>query len=108
MDPHNTAILTRGETEWLNGSKYVSKTHEYKMKSTIRKKLDSLVNIELPLIEKSGFFYNDLTIFGKILTDYSKIEKSNITNIVNCAQKSSLGRDLDPGPLPYQGNALPG
>ena len=22
--------------------------------------------------------------------------------------KDSLGRDLDPGPLPYQGNALPG
>lgn len=22
--------------------------------------------------------------------------------------KESLGRELDPGPLPYQGNALPG
>ena len=24
------------------------------------------------------------------------------------SMKGSLGRDLDPGPLPYQGNALPG
>jgi hypothetical protein len=24
------------------------------------------------------------------------------------AKKGSPGRDLDPGPLPYQGNALPG
>jgi hypothetical protein len=23
-------------------------------------------------------------------------------------KEASLGRDLDPGPLPYQGNALPG
>jgi hypothetical protein len=23
-------------------------------------------------------------------------------------KQESLGRDLDPGPLPYQGNALPG
>jgi len=23
-------------------------------------------------------------------------------------KQGSLGRDLDPGPLPYQGNALPG
>ena len=36
-------------------------------------------------------------------------ENSHIpSNIGTCAQKRSLGRDLDPGPLPYQGNALPG
>ena len=108
MNSHTTAILTRAEIEWLNGLKDVSKTHEYKMKSVIRKKLDTLANTELPLIEKSGFFYNDLTKFGKKLTDYSKVEKSIVSNFINCAQKRSLGRDLDPGPLPYQGNALPG
>ena len=79
------------------------------MKCAIRKKLDILANVELPLIEECGFFSDELTKFGKTLTIYSKIENSVKTrNVVNCAQNKSLGRDLDPGPLPYQGNALPG
>jgi hypothetical protein len=36
------------------------------------------------------------------------IEKSLCTIDNNNEIFGSLGRDLDPGPLPYQGNALPG
>ena len=101
---------------WLAGSKNISKTYEYKMKSTIRKKLDTLFNTELPLIQNSGLFPRNLTAFGKNLTAFGKnltassMVHNSITgsDIKNIAQSRSLGRDLDPGPLPYQGNALPG
>ena len=37
------------------------------------------------------------------------LESSNKAKIELLKSKQgSLGRDLDPGPLPYQGNALPG
>ncbi len=79
------------------------------MNSSIRRKWQNFLNLELPLIEKSGIILDDLTVFSKDPTICSKAKYSiNSPNSANCAQNKSLGRDLDPGPLPYQGNALPG
>ena len=39
---------------------------------------------------------------------YTVNNKEKSENIAPFLKKGSLGRDLDPGPLPYQGNALPG
>jgi hypothetical protein len=63
------------------------KSYEYKMKCTIRKKLHTLTKLELPLIQNSGFFSNDLTVFGKNLTTIGKVDNSiNSSNSKNCAQ----------------------
>ena len=109
MNTHEKAFLTRREMEWLCGITLISKNYEYKMKSSIRKKLGILFKTELPLIQNSGIFPEYLTLFGKDLT--SKSKDNDIQDPINTkiqTQNKSLGRDLDPGPLPYQGNALPG
>ena len=106
---YESVFFTKSELLWLKGELEISKDYEYKMKCHMRKKLDILMSIDLPLIRKSNLFSKNLTTFSKILTDAGKIHNStNSLDIDYCAQKRSLGRDLDPGPLPYQGNALPG
>jgi hypothetical protein len=104
---HHNAFLTRREMEWLNGVRLGSKNYEYKMKSALRKKLGILIDIELPLIHKSGLFDNDLTTFSKYLTTYGNVENSASTsNNENCAQKWWAGRDLNPRTPPCQGGIL--
>ena len=90
----NRALLTRTELSWLQGKKFnISVSHEYKIKSQIRKKLRILSSLELPLLEKIGIFSDDLTIFGKNLTTYSKVDNSfNSSNTENCAQ-NMVGRE---------------
>ena len=39
---------------------------------------------------------------------YTVNRLANSQIIASFSEIKSLGRDLDPGPLPYQGNALPG
>ena len=43
-------FLTKTELEWLLGNKSMSKSFEYKLKSTIKKKIDKFINFELPLL----------------------------------------------------------
>ncbi len=89
--------------------------HDYVcVKSRLNKKLKVFVDQELPLLLKKGYL-SDLAEFRNI-ADFRNtsaalvvqagrglplIERKN-------GKKESLGGDLDPGPLPYQGNALPG
>jgi hypothetical protein len=44
------SLLTKSEIDWLSGKTHVSKSYEYKMKSTIKSKLKALSEFELPLI----------------------------------------------------------
>jgi hypothetical protein len=62
----------------------VSKSFEYKIKSNIKRKIQTLTELELPLLIKNNFFVND---------DYNyKID-------------DGLGRDLESGPpLSYPSN----
>jgi hypothetical protein len=43
-------LLTNTELEWLLGLKQVSKSFEYKIKSTLKKKINRFLSFELPLL----------------------------------------------------------
>ena len=104
------ALLTRTEIEWLLNNVKISKSYEYRIKSDIRKKIKSFTDLEVPLLIQKGII--DLSIFAQNLMGNPQSGVQNISQLNSsheiCAQNKSLGRDLDPGPLPYQGNALPG
>jgi hypothetical protein len=106
------ALLTKTELDWLQHKIKVSKVYEYRLKSDIKKKLQTFQQLELPLLMTNGFISsaNDLSISTQTLSaNTQRVESSNKARIELLQQKeASLGRDLDPGPLPYQGNALPG
>ena len=59
------SLLSKSEIQFLQGQKRVSKSYEYKLKSTLKKKLSSLLDKDLPLL--SLLFPNqlDLTKFSK-------------------------------------------
>jgi hypothetical protein len=107
LDKTQAALLTRTEIEWLQHRIELSGGYQRKIKSDIRKKLRIFNELEPPLLVKSGF-----------MTATPNCNNVSINCDVNCSlidqskeihgQNGSLGRDLDPGPLPYQGNALPG
>ena len=64
------ALLTRTEIDWLLGKIKVSKSYEYKLKSSIKRKIKNFRNLELPLLAKKGFISHDLdlTVFTKNLS----------------------------------------
>jgi hypothetical protein len=49
------ALLTRAEIDWLLGKNKVSKGYEYKLKSVINKKIQTLSDFEIPLLINAGF-----------------------------------------------------
>jgi hypothetical protein len=107
------ALLTKTERDWLQHKIKVSKVYEYRLKSDIKKKLQRFQQLELPLLMKSGFISStnsDLSVYTQILSANPQSLKSpnKARNELLKPKEVSLGRDLDPGPLPYQGNALPG
>ena len=54
-----SALLTKRELDWVSGNiESISKTFEYKLKSTIRKKIQTFIEIELPYLSRSGLFPN--------------------------------------------------
>jgi hypothetical protein len=109
------SILTRTELEWLLGKRQVSKSFEYKMKSEIRRKLQTFATLEYPLLVERGF---DLTISSKNLTISSKVEEAALVaqlgqgegrvNHETTIQKASPRWDSDPRPRVYETLALPG
>ena len=91
MNPENDnslspALLSKTELYWLRNDIKVSKSFEYKIKSSIKKKIQVLTELELPLLVQNNFFVND---------DYHHDEVDD---------SSSLGRDLEPEALSYQLN----
>jgi hypothetical protein len=54
-----SALLTKRELDWVSGkTESISKSFEYKLKSTIRKKIQTFIEIELPYLSRSGLFQN--------------------------------------------------
>ena len=102
------AILTNSEREWLTGKKQVSKLYEYRIKSDIKKKIEILQQIELPLLLKHDFI-NELNV-STLLSEYPPLALSDNKKLIQMkndlveihAQNHSLGRDLDPRPFPHQ------
>src|SRR5919199_3276745 len=79
-------LLSKSELHWLLGDINVSKSFEYKIKSSIKRKIQILTELELPLLVKNNFFVND---------DYNH----------DIDDDGRLGRDLESGPqLSYPSN----
>ncbi|MFL6413881.1 MAG: hypothetical protein ACJ71K_21895 [Nitrososphaeraceae archaeon] len=104
------ALLTKTELDWLQHKIKVSKVYEYRLRSDIKKKLDTFRQLELPLLMKNGFISSndDLSAYTQSLSaNPQTLESSNKARIELLKPKQeSLGRDFDPGPLPYQGNDI--
>jgi hypothetical protein len=80
----NPALLSKTELHWLLSDINVSKSFEYKIKSSIKRKIQTFTELELPLLLKNNFFVND--------------------NYNHCID-DGLGRDLESGPpLSYPSN----
>ena len=61
IHPPTPSLLTKTELEWLLGNTSMSKSFEYKIKSTIKKKIDKFVNFELPLLIQNQMLDKQLT-----------------------------------------------
>jgi hypothetical protein len=48
------ALLTKSEIEWLLGNKEVSKLYERKIRCSIKKKIETLTELEIPLLVNKG------------------------------------------------------
>jgi hypothetical protein len=70
--------LSKTELHWLCGDVKVSKSFEYKIRSSIKKNIQTLTESELQLLVKSNFLASD---YNYELED-----------------DDGLGRDLEPGP----------
>ena len=60
------AFLTKTELDWLQHKIKVSKVYEYRLRSDIKKKLQTFQQLELPLLMKNGFIsypQGDLSIY---------------------------------------------
>ena len=79
-------LLSKTEIRWLRNDIKVSKSFEYKIKSSIKKKIRVLTELELPLLVKNNFFVTD---------DYHQDEVDD---------GSSLGRYLEPEALSCPSN----
>ena len=97
-------VLSKTELSWLAGRIEVSKTYERRLRFSIKNKVKAFMEIDLPLLVEQGFI-PDVTANCNSVTEYSS---GNQPDSFSFDKIKSLGRDLDPGPLPYQGNALPG
>jgi hypothetical protein len=55
MSKIQCALLTKSEIEWLLGNKQVSKLYERKITHSIKKKIETLTELEIPLLVDRGF-----------------------------------------------------
>src|SRR5438874_3380400 len=113
IKPFNQALLTKSELAWLVGKIQVSKVYEYRIKSDIKKKLQTFQELELPLLMEKGFISpshnnNSLSVYTQNLSANPQLYESTKEARIEPfkTKQGSFGRDLDPGPLPYQGNTM--
>jgi hypothetical protein len=60
VEIENPTLLSRSELRWLLGKSSASKTFQYKMLSNIRRKVQALVDIDLPLLMKNNLLSFEL------------------------------------------------
>jgi hypothetical protein len=112
IKPFTQALLTKSELAWLVGKIQISKVYEYRIKSDIKKKLQTFQQIELPLLMEKGFIFpsnnNHLSVYTQNLSANLQLHESTKEARIEPlkTKRGSLGRDSIPGPLPYQGNAM--
>jgi hypothetical protein len=109
----NELFLSKAERDYLLGKDQAN--HDYVcIKSRLNKKLKVVVDQELPLLLENGYL-SDIAEFRNI-ADFRNTSTALVGQLGRALplierknrRKESLGGDLDPRPLPYQGNALPG
>jgi hypothetical protein len=102
-------FLNKAERDYLLSVDRQKTNHDYVcVKSRLHKKLKVFVDQELPLLLEKGYL-SDIADFRNtskalVAQPCRGLRRYEIEN----KEKRSLGGDLDPRPLPYQGNALPG
>jgi len=69
------ALLTKTELEWLMDKKKVSKVYEYRMRSDIKKKLQTFQQLELPLLLEKGFLA-DWSKYTQLSANTQKIHRN--------------------------------
>ena len=75
----NPVLLRRTELDWLLGKTKVSKIFEYQIRSRIKKKVKTLMELELPLLVKCNFIDNGLgrdLETGQIMTTQALVRQS--------------------------------
>ncbi len=93
----------------MTANSEISEGYSRVIKSRLQKKLEVFVNQELPILIEKG--YLDVTEFRNVTENCNTLVAQPSRGLPRCEienKKESLGGDLDPRPLPYQGNALPG
>jgi hypothetical protein len=79
MSEIQPALLTRSEIEWLLGKKRVSKSYERKFRHSIKKKIETLTELELPLLMNRGF---NVTTYSSSITTGSNAAELNTPSLV--------------------------
>jgi len=77
------ALLTHAEIDWLLGKKEVSKSYERKIRYSIKKKIGTLTELEIPLLMHRGF---NVTTYSNAVTTGS--------NAVGVEEHSLVGRGI--------------
>lgn len=108
------ALLTRSEIDWLLGKKNVSKAYEYYLRHSIKRKLQSLTELELPILKEKGLLDNslDLSVYSKNLSANSKdkpklleIEPTERAGVAKHGQRREIvRRDAQ---MPWQRDLVP-
>jgi hypothetical protein len=86
------ALLTRKERDWLLGNLDLSKPYGYRLKSSIKRKIRTFVNFELPLLIKNNLIISHEESHRPGLGDETY------------SDNSGLGKAKVPGPNPGQGS----
>jgi hypothetical protein len=80
IKPFTQALLTKSELAWLVGKIQISKVYEYRIKSDIKKKLQTFQQIELPLLMEKGFIFpsnnNHLSVYTQNLSANLQLHES--------------------------------
>jgi hypothetical protein len=96
-------MLSKTEQEFLRDSSGFNSNYQRSLRCRLKVKAEKMRE-ELSLLKSSGVVENCNGVAGFC----SGNESQNQDHSVNQGQNWSLRRDLDPRPLPYQGNAPPG
>jgi hypothetical protein len=93
-------LLSKSELYWLLGDIKVSKSFEYKMKSNIKRKVQTLTELELPLLVKNSFLSDN---YDKVNDNLGRDLQPQQVLCHYHLNQSCLGKAEVPGPNPGQG-----
>ena len=94
-------LLSNAETHWLLGDINVSKSFEQKIKGSIKRKVQTLTDLELQLLIRNNFFVNDDSYrYG--IEDENSLGREFRFGAVSACKEFNLGKAKVPSPSPGQ------